>query len=155
MADEGLRTTPPLTDGVTQPEDEVAQPYVLVWNDPVDLKQLSTSVVICSTLSLTTFLLARSLIGRVVSTESLTGGYALLAGLVGCVAAAAFCARLFRPKRTFSDEANSRRSAAVAELEALGGTAEAFDQLPDTVKDEMVEIGLAPTSVSPTAKALS
>lgn len=145
MTERPTLSAPPGAEGT---DDSETKPYVLVWNDPVDLKQLSTSVVICSILSLATFLVAKTLIGRVVTTESLTGGYALLAGLVGCVAAAAFCAKLFKPKRTFADEADSRRAAAVTELEAMGGTAEAFDHLPDTVRAEMAELGLTPAARS-------
>ncbi|MET0700339.1 MAG: hypothetical protein ABWY93_11785 [Mycobacterium sp.] len=151
-------TTPP-TLGDHPPNDnprtsttDDGQPYVLVWNDPVDLKQLSVSIVVCSVLSLTTFLLAKTFIGRVVSTDSLTGGYALLAGLVACVGAAAICAKLFAPKRTFTDEGDDRRSTAVAELEAMGGTTELFDHLPETVKAEMTELGLTPVSTTPNAE---
>lgn len=146
--DPALNSAPP--SSAAPVDDET--PYFLVWNDPVDLRQLSVSVVVCSVVSLATFLTARELIGRVVTTDSLTGGYALLAGLVGCIAAAALCAKLYPPKRTFSDEGDSRRATAVAELKELGGTAEAFDELPDSVKAEMVELGLAPRPVAVTRK---
>lgn len=138
--------TTDLTGG--EPADSTG-PYVVVWNDPVDLKHLSKSIAICVTISLTTFLVARTVFEHLVDTKSLSGGYALLVGLVGCVTAAAICARLFAPKRTFSDEGEDRRAAAVAELEAMGSTPEAFSDLPATVRDEMHELGLAPAGFAP------
>ncbi|WP_435581447.1 hypothetical protein [Amycolatopsis thermoflava] len=118
------------------------KPYVVVWNDAVDLRHLAASIVICVAAGLPVFLGAEALFGALVDTPSLAGGYALLAGLAACVLAAAVCARLFRPKRTFGAEQAADREAAIAELERMGGTAEAFAELPPRVRAEMAELGL-------------
>jgi hypothetical protein len=132
------------------------KPYVVVWNDAVDLRQLGASIVLCTGVGLPAFLAARALLTRTLGTPALAGGYALLVGLVACIAAATICARLFRPKRTFgaadgstadtggSGAEGADHAAARAELERMGGTAEAFTQLPPRVQAEMTELGLAP-----------
>ena len=120
------------------------QPYTVVWNDAVDLRQLAGAVVICVGIGLPAFLAARAFFTANLSAPALSGGYALLVGLLACVAAAAICARLFAPKRTFGTSGGTDQAAALAELAAMGGTPEAFDELPAGVQTEMTELGLAP-----------
>lgn len=129
------------TPSTSPPTD---QPYTVVWNDAVDLRHLTASIVICTGISLPVFLVARSLFAPLAATPALAGGYALLVGLLACVASAALCSRLFRPKRTFGTEERANRETVLAELERLGGTAESFAELPAHVQAEMTELGLAP-----------
>jgi len=119
-------------------------PYTMVWNDAVDLRQLTASVVICVGIGLPGFLGARALFAGIAGNAALAGGYALLVGLVGCVLAAALCARLFPPKRTFDTEEGADHGAALAELARMGGTRETFDGLPSDTRAEMIGLGLAP-----------
>lgn len=126
-------------------EIDAAQ-YTVVWNDAVDLTQLSASLVVCSAVSLPVFLVARTIFGGLVGTPSLASGYALLAGLGGCIVSAAICARLFPPKRRFDRGSATDREAALAELERMGGTLEQFELLPSAVRSEMCALGLAPAT---------
>jgi hypothetical protein len=149
--------TPTTSTGSTSDE-----PYVVVWNDAVDLRQLAIAIVICVGIGLPSFLGARAPFTSMLGTPALAGGYALLVGLIGCVAAATICAKLFRPKRTFhagegspdgsSTDEGADHAAALAELERMGGTAEAFIELPLRVQAEMTELGLAPLSTARPAR---
>jgi len=121
-----------------------ALPYRVVWNDAVDPRQLTWAIALCVAVGLPAFLVSRAVLAGVLRQPALAGGYALLIGLVGCVLGAAVCTRLFRPKRVITEDAETDRVAALAELERLGGTAEEFAALPRDVRDELRALGLAP-----------
>jgi len=124
--------------------EPAALPYRIVWNDAVDLRQLTLSIALCVAVGLPAFLVSRAVLSRVLAQPALAGGYALLIGLVGCVLGAAVCARLCPPKRALTEDAEIDRAAALAELERLGGTAAEFAALPRDTRDELRALGLAP-----------
>ncbi|RCV57575.1 hypothetical protein [Marinitenerispora sediminis] len=120
------------------------QSYVEVWNDTVDLRHLAASLVIGVVGGLPLFLLARAVLRGWLDTLALADGYALLAGLAGCLAAGAVCARRFPPKRVFTDDAETSaalRRAALAEL-ARDTDTTTPDLLPAAVRSELAELDL-------------
>lgn len=139
-------TAPPGTAGAAAETAEADLPYRIVWNDAVDLRQLSWSIGVCVAVGLPAFLVSRAVLSGVLGRPALAGGYALLIGLVGCVLGAAVCTRLFPPKRVVTDDPETDRAAALAELERLGGTAEEFAALPRDVQDELRALDLAPAT---------
>lgn len=131
-----------IPERVTDQQQTTAPEYTVIWNDAVDLRQLGAAILLCVGIGLPTFLLSRALLSGAGLPPSLVSGYALLIGLVGCVAGAIICARLFRPKRVLADADDQQP--ALVELELMGGTAAAFADLPTEVQQEMRALGLAP-----------
>ncbi|MFE9775823.1 hypothetical protein ACFYOV_30030 [Streptomyces sp. NPDC005931] len=121
------------------------QAYVEVWNDTVDLRHLSASLLIGVTTGLPLFLISRAVLRGWLNLRPLADGCALLMGLTGCLAAGAVCARLFPPKRLFADEnataSTAMRRAALAELTRDSDTTTPA-QLPAGVRGELQELGL-------------
>lgn len=112
--------------------------YLVLWGDAVDTKQLGTSIALTSTAALAAFLLARTVFSAL-GAEEIVDGYALLAGLLTCVAAGAVCARVFRPKRVFVEAGfDEDRHELLAELSSPEATA----GVPAEYLDEMRELGL-------------
>ncbi|MED7947643.1 hypothetical protein PUR61_18080 [Streptomyces sp. BE20] len=118
--------------------------YVEVWNDTVDPRHLSASLLLGIAFGLPLFLLTRALLRGRLDTAALADGYALLVGLAACVAAGAVCVRLFPPKRRFTNDAEASsalRRAALAES-ARDSDTTTPDRLPAAVRAELTELGL-------------
>ncbi|MFC5753101.1 hypothetical protein [Actinomadura rugatobispora] len=132
-------------------------PYTEVWNDAVDLRHLFASLLIGVAGGLPLFLIARALLRGTLDTPALADGYALLAGLAGCLIAGTICARLFPPKRTFADDdgdaagSAALRRAALAEL-VQDGDDPSPDRLPPAVREELRELGLLDETAAPTTR---
>ena len=79
--------------------------YTEVWGDTVVLKELLYSCVIGVFLTMGMFFLGQKIFHNFENIEkSLANGYALLIGVIGCIASGAICAKLFRPKRTVEEK---------------------------------------------------
>lgn len=127
------------------------QPYVEVWNDAVDLRHLAASLVIGVAGGLPLFLVSRPLLRGWLDTPALADGYALLFGLAGCLAAGTLCARLFPPKRIFTDDDETSaqlRRAALAELTEDRDTTPT-GELPAAVRAELRDLGLVEEGIRP------
>ena len=79
--------------------------YTEVWGDTVVLKELLYSCIIGVFLTMSMFFLGQKIFHSFENIEkSLANGYALLIGVIGCIASGAICAKLFRPKRTVEEK---------------------------------------------------
>lgn len=79
--------------------------YTEVWGDTVVLKELLYSCVIGVFFTMGMFFLGKKIFQSFENIEkSLANGYALLIGVIGCIASGAICAKLFRPKRTVEEK---------------------------------------------------
>lgn len=115
-----------------------------VWGDVVDVRHLLGAVIIGGALSFATFFVFTKVFAGMVSSAALARAYAMLAGLIGCVASGVICARLYPPKRVISEVATDpawrleTMDQLAAETGAIGNVAE----LPQVVIDEMKELDL-------------
>lgn len=127
----------------TETNDSHTADLAEVWGDTVDLRHLAAALPIGIGLSVGAYLLVGHLLaGR--GDAQVGQGWALLAGLGGCLLAGVLCARLFRPKRivvTTEVDSEARREAIAelcAEPRGLGQVA----QLPPSVRAELEQLGL-------------
>ena len=114
-----------------------------VWGDVVDLRHLAQAIAVGACVSLAAYLLAGRLLSTVVAAQDVARSYAMLAGLLGCVAGGAICAGLFRPKRIVT-ELGAMPMDLDGDETSLDGSwsAEAQATLPASVLAEMRELGL-------------
>ena len=66
-----------------------------VWGDTVDSGHLMASIVIGAVVSLGTFYIAQHLLLGVVESEQMARAYAMLTGILGCLAGGVISATLF------------------------------------------------------------
>jgi hypothetical protein len=99
--------------------------------------------VVGAVISVGTYLAAKAILGGVVGTPDLVRAYAMLAGLIGCVAGGVVCARLFPPKREVVEDSFDQtwRVEAIAAAAAEDGGLGAIDPSAPYVR-EMKELGL-------------
>lgn len=118
--------------------------YVEVWGDTVDAGQLGCSVLLGIVVSFGAFELALRLLQLVVVEAAMARAYAMLAGLGGCLAAGAICARLFKPKRIVVGQASDegQRAELIERLVDESGPRGAIANLPHYAVAEMKEAGL-------------
>lgn len=109
-----------------------------VWGDVVDLRHLGGAVVIGAVVSLGVYVVAGRLFTALVASAEVGRSYAMLVGLLGCVAAGALSARLFPPKRVMTEFGGELADRSTFDDPGDGaGTA-----LPAEVLDEMRALGL-------------
>lgn len=116
-----------------------------VWGDLVDLKELLIASVIGVVLSMGAYLIAKTLfLQNPALSESVATGYALFAGIGGCIASCVVCAFLFKPKRTIYEESGSVDLMQVLQEENVDIEAEIRElkEAPADVIREMEENGL-------------
>jgi hypothetical protein len=115
-----------------------------VWGDVVDLRQLLQAVMVGAVISVGTYRIAKAILWGVVGTPDLARAYALLGGLIGCVAGGVVCALLFPPKRKVVEDSLDQtwRREAIAEAAAEEGGLGAIDDLSAPYVQEMKELGL-------------
>ena len=115
-----------------------------VWGDTVDSRHLAGAIAIGALVSLGAFLLAERLFLGVVESAQMARAYAMLVGILGCLAGGAISAVLFKPKRRVVEHVADAawRERALRELEAeYGGLGELHD-LPPEVLAELKEVQL-------------
>lgn len=115
-----------------------------VWGDTVDSTHLIISIFIGACVSLGTFYLAQHLLLGIVESAQMARAYAMLTGILGCLAGGVISAMLFKPKReVVEDMADATfREAVLAELTAEHGTLGKLDELPAEVVAELRELAL-------------
>ena len=96
------------------------QRLVNIWEDTVDLRQLLIGLACGSTLGFGSYIGAVRAFASYLPGQppALLKGYALMAGIAGCVLAAAVIARVFKPKRWLreTDDGPIDRAALVRHL---------------------------------------
>ncbi len=124
---------------------EKKQVLTEVWGDTVALRELLISAILGVVLTMTFFLVGRSvLLGMGTIETSLAKGYSLLAGIAGCLLSAVISARLFKPKRVIEERFDAEDIETV--LAAAGMTvaeeAEALSHLDSKIIAEMEDLEL-------------
>ena len=119
--------------------------FAEVWGDTLVLKELFFSAILGIALTMAGYLLGvRYFAGIQGLSKSLITGYALMTGLIGCVAAGTIASKLYKPKRTVEDMIVQEDIAAV--LKAGDMTLEeetlAMTNLDSQVLSEMQELNL-------------
>ena len=119
--------------------------FAEVWGDTLVLKELFFSAILGIALTMAGYLLGvRYFAGIQGLSKSLITGYALMTGIIGCVAAGTIASRLYKPKRTVEDMIVQEDIAAV--LKAGDMTLEeetlAMTNLDSQVLSEMQELNL-------------
>ena len=119
--------------------------FAEVWGDTLVLKELFFSAILGIALTMAGYLLGvRYFAGIQGLSKSLITGYALMTGIIGCVAAGTIASKLYKPKRTVQDLIVQEDIAAV--LKAGDMTLEeetlAMTNLDSQVLSEMQELNL-------------
>ena len=119
--------------------------FAEVWGDTLVLKGLFFSAILGIALTMAGYLLGvRYFAGIQGLSKSLITGYALMTGIIGCVAAGTIASKLYKPKRTVEDMIVQEDIAAV--LKAGDMTLEeetlAMTNLDSQVLSEMQELNL-------------
>ena len=119
--------------------------FAEVWGDTLVLKELFFSAILGIALTMAGYLLGvRYFAGIQGLSKSLITGYALMTGIIGCVAAGTIASKLYKPKRTVEDMIVQEDIAAV--LKAGDMTLEeetlAMTNLDSQVLSEMQDLNL-------------
>ncbi len=128
----------PLASAPPRAEQHLAE----VWGDVVDLRHLAAAVAVGAVVSVGLYFAAGRLFAAIVGSAEVARSYAMLVGLLGCVAGGAISARLFSPKRVMTELVTERPDAA-ADASSRDGF---VGDLPDEVRDEMRALGLHDTA---------
>ncbi|MDR6958025.1 hypothetical protein J2W43_002006 [Pseudomonas brassicacearum] len=115
-----------------------------VWGDTVDGRHLIYSIGIGAIVSLGTFSLAQYLFVGWVDSLQMARAYAMLVGIVGCLAGGAISASMFKPKRHVVEHLADPawRSAILIELENEYGPLGNLTDLPPATIAELREMDL-------------
>lgn len=115
-----------------------------VWGDTVDGRHLICSIAIGATVSLSAFFAAQELLSHWVASPQMARAYAMLVGIVGCLAGGAISAALFKPKRhVVEQQADSAwRSEVLKELQSEFGDLGRLSDLPPETLAELREMDL-------------
>ncbi|AHL75442.1 hypothetical protein CH92_10100 [Stutzerimonas stutzeri] len=115
-----------------------------VWGDTVDSGHLIIAIIIGACISLGTFYLAQHLLLGIVESAQMARAYAMLTGILGCLAGGVISAILFKPKRDVVENMADPtfRQQVLAELTAEHGTLGRLDELPAEVVAELRELAL-------------
>lgn len=116
--------------------------YTEVWGDTVILSELVYACLIGITLTMAFFFVGRSIFMGMENLEpSLARGYALLAGVAGCILSGAISAKLFKPKRKveekfeFEDIENILQSAGITVEEEITYLSELDNEMIKEMED--------------------
>lgn len=115
-----------------------------VWGDTVDGRHLIYAIVIGAVVSLSAFFIAQYLLLGWVANAQMARAYAMLVGIVGCLAGGAISARLFKPKRhVVEHQADPAwRAQVLVELQAEFGDLGKMSDLPAATIAELKEMDL-------------
>ena len=120
-----------------RPGPDVEGRLAEVWGDVVDLRHLAGAVLIGAGVSLGFYLVADRLFATAVDSVEVGRSYAMLVGLLACVAGGAISARLFPPKRVMTEFGGRLGSSPTGDIEGASSTG-----LPSETVDEMRALGL-------------
>lgn len=115
-----------------------------VWGDTVDGRHLIYAIAIGAVVSLSAFFIAQYLLLGWVANVQMARAYAMLVGIVGCLAGGAISARLFKPKRhVVEHQADPAwRAQVLVELQAEFGDLGKMSDLPAATIAELKEMDL-------------
>jgi hypothetical protein len=116
-----------------------------VWGDVVSRPQLAKAMLTGAVLSVAVYFAALAVITPMAGTPAVGKALAMLAGILGSVASGAICARIFPPKRTVVEQAQTGtawQTEVLEQLEQEGGAIGRVEDLPSVVVQEMREVGL-------------
>ncbi|MGW8528872.1 hypothetical protein [Nocardiopsis sp. CA-288880] len=115
-----------------------------IWGDTVDSRHTLGAIALGVGIATPLYLVADLFFSRGSGDDSLSGSYALLVGLAGCLIAGFVGARLFAPKRVVTEQQSSRegRAEAMDAIEAEYGPLGDPGELPGPVQDEIRALGL-------------
>lgn len=82
---------------------------VEVWGDTVNYKSMLLAILIGGFISTGVYYLAKSYFSTVSGDPTLLSGYAMLIGLMGCIASGFICSLLFKPARDIVTESDDDR----------------------------------------------
>ena len=115
-----------------------------VWGDTVDGRHLIYSIGIGAIVSLGAFFLAQYLLVGWVDSLQMARAYAMLVGIVGCLAGGAISASFFKPKRNVVEHLADPawRSKILIELQNEYGPLGSLSDLPSATIAELREMDL-------------
>ncbi|MHC1551357.1 hypothetical protein [Phyllobacterium sp. K27] len=116
-----------------------------IWGDVVSRPQLGKAMIIGAVVSIAVYFFALQTIAPLASTPAVGRAIAMLAGILGSVVSGAICARMFPPKRTVVEQAQTGtawQTEVLEQLEQEGGPIGRVEDLPPVVAQEMREVGL-------------
>lgn len=115
-----------------------------VWGDTVRGRHLIYAIAIGAVVSLSAFFLAQSILLGLVDSPQMARAYAMLVGILGCLAGGAISAALFKPKRhVVEHQADPAwRSQVLCDLQNEFGDLGKLSDLPPAVLDELREMDL-------------
>ena len=122
---------------VARPDADLEGRLAEVWGDVVDLRHLAGAMLIGAGVSLGLYLIAGRLFAATVVSVEVGRSYAMLVGLLACVAGGAIAARLFPPKRVMTEFGGRLGSFQVEDVEGAPSSG-----LPSETVDEMRALGL-------------
>ena len=107
-----------------------------VWGDVVDLRHLAAAVAVGAVVSLGCYAAAGRVFSAFLGSTEVGRSYAMLVGLLGCVAGGAISARLFPPKRVMTEFSRAPTLSSAAQHPG------AATDVPAEVADELRALGL-------------
>ncbi|EJN19090.1 hypothetical protein PMI35_05823 [Pseudomonas sp. GM78] len=115
-----------------------------VWGDTIDGRDLAVSICIGAVVSLGAYFTALHLLHPIVESAQMAKTYAMLVGVLGCLAAGVISAKLFAPKRDVQEHAADPafREQVVADLLKEYGSLGRLEGLSAEVIAELRELGL-------------
>lgn len=115
-----------------------------VWGDTVDGRHLIYAICIGAIVSLGAYFIARQLLVGWVADAQMARAYAMLVGIVGCLAGGAISATLFKPKRNVVEHLADPawRSKILIELQNEYGPLGSLADLPPATIAELREMDL-------------
>lgn len=115
-----------------------------VWGDTVDGRHLICSIAIGASVSLGAFFTAQHLLSGWVESLQMARAYAMLVGIVGCLAGGAISAALFKPKRIVVEHLTDPawRAKILVELQNEFGPLGSLSDLPAATIAELREMDL-------------
>lgn len=100
--------------------------YTEVWGDTVILKELIWACVIGVVITMSFFLIGKSIFSNVPNLdEGMANGYSLLVGLLGCLVSGVINSKLFKPKRSFDGKLEAKSIEHILESAGLSVEEEA------------------------------
>jgi hypothetical protein len=137
-----------------------------VWGDTVDGRHLIYAIAIGAMVSLSAFFIAQYFFVGWVANVQMARAYAMLVGIVGCLAGGVISARLFKPKRhVVEHQADPAwRAQVLIDLQSEYGELGSIADLPAATVAELREMDLydlfanhesatAPTATAPVSRA--
>ncbi|WP_325919593.1 hypothetical protein [Pseudomonas frederiksbergensis] len=115
-----------------------------VWGDTIDVRDLAISIAIGAVVSLGAYFAAKLLMHSLVESAQMARAYAMLVGILGCLAGGAISAFFFKPKREVLEHQADQgfREQVVADLLKEYGSLGRLEDLSPEVTAELKELQL-------------